>query len=132
MTGTAPDWTRGVPRVLVTTCLRCGRAWYLPHEHCPVCGATRHRTARPAGSGTCVAVTRVHATAVAGADPVDLALVELDEEVLVLGRADGPLRPGDRVRLAVREDPTGTALVPVVTPVLVVPVVTAVTPEVPA
>jgi uncharacterized protein len=90
------DWTAGVPRVVVSTCDNCGNAWYLPHERCPVCWSAGSRSAAAAGTGLCVAVTTVHVT-VDGGEPVGLALAELDEGVLVLGRVLGSLRAGDRV-----------------------------------
>jgi uncharacterized OB-fold protein len=90
------DWTTGVARIVVSTCDNCGNVWYLPHERCPACWATESRSAAAAGTGLCVAVTQVHVT-LDGGGPVGLALAELDEGVLVLGRAGGPLRAGDRV-----------------------------------
>jgi uncharacterized OB-fold protein len=100
------DWTTGVARIVVSTCDNCGNAWYLPHERCPVCWTTRARSMAAAGTGLCVAVTRIHVP-LDGGEPVGLALAELDEGVLVLGRAGGPLRPGDRV--TVHFEPAGTA-----------------------
>lgn len=108
MSARPPDWTSGVPRLVVTSCEDCRTSWYLPHEHCPACGSRRHRAADAAGTGMCVAVTRVHGAA-GGADdgPLGLALTELDEGVLVLGRTGGPLRPGDRVRVDLRPTSAG-------------------------
>lgn len=118
--GDVPDWTQGEPRLVVIRCTRCGNRWYLPREHCPVCGNRKTRRAPAAGGGLCVAVTRLHVTTAGstGADgPLGLALVELDEGPLVMGRVhDEALSPGDRARVAFCADPSGEqgqrALVP--------------------
>ena len=111
------DWTAGVPVLLVSTCERCGNHWYLPHEHCPVCGSTEYADAAAAGAGLCVAVTRLHVTtgddAADGRGPVRLALVELDEGPVVMGRVhDEALAPGDRAVVDFRPDGHGGVLVP--------------------
>ena len=93
------DWTTGVPTLLVTTCDRCGNRWYLPRQHCPVCGGAETTASTATGSGLCVAVTRLHVTA-DGSPPLSLCLVELDEGPTVLGRVhDAELAPGERARL---------------------------------
>jgi uncharacterized OB-fold protein len=97
---TEPDWTDGVPRLVVTRCSRCGNHWYLPREHCTVCGSGETTAAAAGGAGLCVAVTRLHVTA-DGSDPIALGLVELDEGPTVMGRVhDDTLAPGDRARVA--------------------------------
>jgi uncharacterized OB-fold protein len=101
------DWTGGTPQIVVSTCTACGTAWYLPREHCPTCGLDRVTEAPSRGAGRCVAVTRVHLTT---GGPVALALVELDEGVLVLARARDGLAPGDRARLGFTR--TGGGLLP--------------------
>jgi uncharacterized OB-fold protein len=115
MSGQARDWTGGEPRLVVHTCSRCRDTWYLPHEHCPVCGSPLAEQASADGSGLCVAVTRLLVTAddeTSGA-PVRLALVELDEGPLVMGRVhDDALMPGDRARADFRHDGHGGTLVP--------------------
>ncbi|MGZ4465362.1 MAG: Zn-ribbon domain-containing OB-fold protein [Nocardioides sp.] len=109
---TVLDWTRGEPRLVLTTCGRCTHVWQLPHRHCPVCGSDDHDHEPARGTGLCVAVTRVHVTA-DGGDPVALALVELDEGPLVMGRLhDDGLAPGDRAAVDFRPDGPGAALVP--------------------
>lgn len=105
---TLPDWTRGEPRLVVVRCNRCGTRWYLPRAHCPVCRG-REATPSPAGGGgLCVAVTRLHVTVAGPSDdspPLGLALVELDEGPLVMGRVhDDALAPGDRARVAFLPD----------------------------
>jgi uncharacterized protein len=92
------DWTSGVARIVVHTCARCGTSWYLPHERCPSCWSREYGSAAAAGTGMCVAATRLHVTA-DGGEPVALALAELDEGVLVLGHAEPGLRPGDRIQV---------------------------------
>ncbi len=94
------DWTHGEPRLVLTACARCGHHWYLPREHCPVCGSDDTDQLVAAGTGLCVAVTHVHVTAEVGAGPVRLALVELDEGPVVMGRAGGMLAPGDRAQVS--------------------------------
>ncbi|MCW2739848.1 MAG: hypothetical protein JWR45_270 [Blastococcus sp.] len=109
MTGEAlADWTHGVPRFVVISCARCGNRWYLPKEHCPVCGAGEVTRSPARGRGLCVALTRLHLTSADrphGDDPLRLVLVELDEGPLVMGRAhDDTLAPGHRVRVSFLPD----------------------------
>ncbi|WP_028638574.1 Zn-ribbon domain-containing OB-fold protein [Nocardioides sp. URHA0032] len=104
------DWTGGEPRLVLTVCARCGNHWYLPREHCPVCGSDDTDELVAAGAGLCVAVTHVHVTTEAGAAPVWLTLVELDEGPVVMGRASEGLAPGDRARVSFLPD--GDGLVP--------------------
>lgn len=100
MNDTLADWTSGEARLVVSACRRCHNHWYLPRLHCPVCGSTGADRVEASGTGLCVAVTRLHGSADEGA-PVRLALVELDEGPLALGRVHGTdLRPGDRARVA--------------------------------
>ncbi|MBJ7358710.1 OB-fold domain-containing protein [Nocardioides sp.] len=110
------DWTADVPVLMVTACGRCGNHWYLPHEHCPVCGSDEVADVAASGGGLCVAVTRLHVTAEptdAAAGPVRLALVELDEGPVVMGRAhDDALSPGDRAVVSFRPDGHDGVLVP--------------------
>jgi len=94
------DWTTGAERVVLTSCNSCLTTWYLPHENCPSCQSRRFSRSEAAGEGLCVAVTALHVTAEAEAPgPLELALVELDEGPVMMGRVRGPLRPGDRARL---------------------------------
>lgn len=103
MTATAvpQDWTTGEPTILVVSCVRCHNRWYLPHRHCPVCGSSETAVAPARGGGLCVGVTRLHVTAEPESDTLLLALVELDEGPVVMGRVhDDALAPGDRARVA--------------------------------
>lgn len=107
------DWTADVPVLLVTECGRCGNHWYLPHEHCPVCGSDEATDVAAGGGGLCVAVTRLHVTAGDEHGPVHLALVELDEGPVVMGRVhDEALAPGDRAAVEFRTDGPDGSLVP--------------------
>jgi uncharacterized OB-fold protein len=110
------DWTADVPVLLVTECGRCGHHWYLPHEHCPVCGSDEATDVAASGGGLCVAITRLHVIAEpsdAEDGPVRLALVELDEGPVVMGRAhDDELRAGDRAVVSFRPDGRDGVLVP--------------------
>ena len=113
MIGTRPDWTDGEPVLLVSACTRCGNHWYLPHEHCPVCGNADFQPVEATGLGLCVAITRLHMTDVDEQGPVRLALVELDEGPVVMGRVhDDALAPGDRAAVEFRPDGHDGALVP--------------------
>jgi uncharacterized OB-fold protein len=110
------DWTEGEPRIVLTRCGRCGNRWYLPQEHCIICGSDDTATSPAAGGGLCVAVTRVHVTTsgrAEGTSALALALVELDEGPLVMGRVhDEALTPGARARVTFHERDEGTGLVP--------------------
>lgn len=107
------DWTQGEPRIVVTGCASCGHHWYLPQLHCPVCGSGDNDPEVAAGLGLCVAVSRVHVTTEADADPVVLVLVELDEGPIVMGRShDDGLAPGDRAVVGFRPEGHEQALVP--------------------
>lgn len=111
--GSRTDWTSGHPVLVVTGCTRCGNHWYLPRRHCPVCGTSQVRDVAAGGGGLCIAVTRLHVTAEAGTGPVTMALVELDEGPVVLGRVhDEALAPGDRATVHFRPDGHGGVLVP--------------------
>ena len=105
-------WSEGERRLVLVACDRCGLRWYLPHEHCPRCGSTEATPFPAKGRGLCVAVTRVHVTAAGptgSTPPLGLALVELDEGPVVMGRVhDDALAPGDRATVAFVEDPRGT------------------------
>lgn len=107
------DWTTGTPTILVVSCVRCHNRWYLPHRHCPVCGSAESAVVPARGGGLCVGVTRLHVTAEPETEPVLLALVELDEGPVVMGRVhDDDLRPGDRARVEFRSLDTHEHLVP--------------------
>lgn len=113
MNDTIGDWTSGEARLVVSACGRCQNHWYLPRHHCPVCGSAEADRIVASGVGLCVAVTLLHVTAGQGDGPVRLALVELDEGPLVLGRVhDIDLNPGDRARVGFRHAGHEQQLVP--------------------
>lgn len=95
MTG-ADDWTSGMPALLLHTCADCSARWYVPRSRCPACGSPGVRALEPAGTGTTVAVTCLPGEG----GEIRLALVDLDEEVRVLGRTVADVMPGDRVALS--------------------------------
>lgn len=111
MTG---DWTTGEPRIVVVACDQCGHRWYLPRRGCPLCGGTTVTRRVAEGGGTCVAVTWLHtrgggATSAADGRGHGLALVELDEGPVVMGRVHLPdlgpeLVPGSRARVELRAE----------------------------
>lgn len=108
-----PDWTSGHPRIVLTACRRCQNHWYLPRHHCSVCGSADTNEAPANGVGLCVAVTRLHGTGGQSDVPARLALVELDEGPVVMGRVhDIGLVPGARARVAFRHDGHEQRLVP--------------------
>lgn len=107
------DWTAGVPVLLLGQCHGCRHAWYLPREHCPICGSDAFGDVVAAGSGVCVAATVLHATTPRDGEPVRLVLVELDEGPTVFGRAhDDQLAPGGRAVVAFRSDGHDAVLAP--------------------
>jgi uncharacterized OB-fold protein len=113
MSRTRSDWTDGENVLLVSTCARCGNHWYLPHLLCPVCGSRDSDQVAAAGRGLCVAVTRLHVTMQDDDRPVVLALVELDEGPIVMGRVhDEGLAPGGRASVEFRPDGLDGVLVP--------------------
>ena len=107
----AADWTAGVPRLLLRSCDQCGRYRYLPSERCETCGSREVTPVPAAGSGLCVARTRLAARGDA-AEPVVLVLVELDEGPVAMGRADPGVAPGDRVHVRFGSLPAAGPLVP--------------------
>lgn len=107
------DWTLGEPVLILSACARCGNHWYLPREHCLVCGASDLADVRSSGRGLCVALTRLHVTVGTEVGPVRLALVELDEGPVVMGRVhDEALAPGDRATVHFRTEGHEDVLVP--------------------
>lgn len=113
MSAPAADWVSGEPVLLVSVCARCSNTWYLPAEHCPVCGSGDHDTRPARGTGLCVGLTRLHVRADGGDGVLVLGLLELDEGPVVMGRVhDLLLGPGDRARVEFRPDGPDGALVP--------------------
>jgi uncharacterized OB-fold protein len=98
-----PDWTTGATRLVIEQCATCGRRWYFARTHCPACGAGSPVRREAAGEGTAVAATAIAGPE--GDDPVAIVLVDLDEGVRVMGRADPGIGPGDRVRVGFPTSP---------------------------
>lgn len=95
----AADWTTGVPRLVLHRCERCGHHRYLPRVRCDACGSAAATAVAAGGEGLCVALTVLHVTPDGIDEPVRLALVELDEGPIAMGRAESDVRGGVRVRV---------------------------------
>jgi uncharacterized protein len=91
-----PDWSNGVPVLLVHTCRECGCRWYLPKALCGNCGCPDFNEAPAGGSGTVAAVT---SGAAGDSRWPALALIDLAEGVRVMARCSRELRPGGDVEL---------------------------------
>lgn len=94
------DWTGGEPRICYDECRACARRWALPRTACPHCGAPDPHRRPSSGAGTVAAMTVVHRAPAGGhhrPTPFALVLVDLDEGVRAMGRADGVGGVGDRV-----------------------------------
>lgn len=93
-------WAQGVAQLVYERCGRCGHRWYLPRPCCPRCADPAVERRCSAGIGTVVAVTTVH-RAPTGAPhpptPFGICLVQLAEDVRVMGRCPADVAPGDRV-----------------------------------
>jgi hypothetical protein len=87
--------------VHVPECTTCGRTVFPPRALCPVCGGAAWRE-RHAAAGVVAEVTEVGG--------VGIVEVRTDQGPVVVARAAGPLKRGDRARL---ESDAG---VPVATP----------------
>jgi uncharacterized protein len=101
------DWTQGVPRILYSTCRRCGWRGYLPRHRCPSCGSGGVERLPSGGLGTVTAVTVVHQASGREHDapaPFGICLVELDERVRAMGRCAPTVTIGERVRAGFPQD----------------------------
>lgn len=113
MSSLVADWSGGEPRIILACCDACSSLWYLPRENCPYCGAREATPREAAGTGMCVGVTRLHVTVDGSPTPRALALVELDEGPVVMGRShDDGLSPGDVAVVEFLPSGHGRALVP--------------------
>lgn len=108
------DWATGDPAVLVNSCIRCHRRWYLPRRWCPACGSDDVIRTRSSGVGQTAAVTVIHRRT-GGGQPIGIALVDLDEGVRMMARCHLTTLVGIRVRLTFvpAEDPNqNNSLIP--------------------
>jgi uncharacterized protein len=96
VTAREPDWTEGVPRIVVSRCLACGSRWYLRRSRCPSCGSPEVDGRVSAGTGVVAARTVLHHVPAA---PFGVCLVELDEGVTVMTRCGPTVRIGSRVSI---------------------------------
>jgi uncharacterized OB-fold protein len=82
-------------RLLLQSCAACGAVQLYPRPFCLACDGEELGWREAAGGGVIYAKTRVHLAA----EPYEVALVELDEGVQLLGRLAGGAAIGERVRL---------------------------------
>jgi uncharacterized OB-fold protein len=97
---TAPWWEaarRGV--LLLQRCGSCGRHQHYPRPFCLGCGSDDVGWVEAGGGGTVYSLTTVRLAVLARLEPpYDVALVDLDEGVRLLGRVVGArVGIGDRV-----------------------------------
>lgn len=93
-----PDWTDGVPVLVVEHCAACGHRWYFRRERCPVCAAPDIDRREADGRGTVTAVTVLHT-----GEPTGVCLVALVEGVTVIARCPTDRAIGDAVTVVVRD-----------------------------
>jgi uncharacterized OB-fold protein len=113
--GTAPYWD-GLKerRLLLKSCLACGKAHFYPRELCPHCHSDRFTWIEAAGRGEIYSYTICHrpaGPAFAADVPYAIAIVTLDEGPTMMTRMIGPhdaLRIGARVKI--RFEPQGDDL----------------------
>jgi uncharacterized OB-fold protein len=96
VTAREPDWTEGVPRIVVSRCRTCGNRWYLRRSRGPSCGSAEVGGHVSGGTGTVSACTVLHHVPAA---PFGVCLVALDEGVTVMTRCDTAVRIGSRVSI---------------------------------
>jgi len=88
-----------------TRCRTCGAVAYLPRGFCKACGGELARGTL-CGGGAVSAVTVVHrapSPELQALAPYALCLIEADEGVRLMARADLGLEVGDRVTIAMTE-----------------------------
>jgi uncharacterized OB-fold protein len=69
-------------------CTACKQHVFTPRELCPHCGASPLRWVRPSGQGTVYSTTTIARKPEAGGD-YNVALIDLDEDVRMMGRVEG-------------------------------------------
>lgn len=98
-----PETTRSSVRLGLLRCGACGALDPGPCERCPACRASRLERVEADGTGTLVSwtVIRRPPARLKGEEPYAVAVVQLDEGVLVTGRLEPaeaePRACGDRV-----------------------------------
>ena len=78
-------------------CEACAAPIHYPRVLCPRCGSTALRWERSAGAGTIYSASTVHP---GQGEPYNVALVDLDEGIRVMTRAEG--LPPDEVTIGMR------------------------------
>ena len=107
------DWTCGEPRLVIERCDVCRHHWYLPRLWCPRCWSEKVHRSASSGQGTLIGVSTVRrAPTEDEGEPFGICLVELDEQVRVLGRCPSWAPPGSRVHVSF----AGASTVPYFTP----------------
>src|SRR5260221_1027163 len=86
-------------RFCIQQCTQCTRHVFTPRELCPHCGASPLRWVRASGQGTVYSTSTVARKSDAGGD-YNVALIDLDEGVRMMGRVEG-IAPAD-VRIGQR------------------------------
>ncbi|WP_416820408.1 Zn-ribbon domain-containing OB-fold protein [Delftia tsuruhatensis] len=86
-------------RFCIQQCPQCTRHVFTPRELCPHCGASPLRWVRASGQGTVYSTSTVARKSDAGGD-YNVALIDLDEGVRMMGRVEG-IAPAD-VRIGQR------------------------------
>lgn len=101
-------------RFCLQQCPQCARHVFIPRELCPHCGASPLRWVRASGQGTVYSTSTIARKADAGG-PHNVALIDLDEGVRMMGRVEGiapeAVRIGQRVQAHVaHQDGRGLVL----------------------
>lgn len=88
-------------RFCLQQCLQCARHVFTPRELCPHCGAGTLRWVRASGAGTVYSVSTIARQRDEGGN-YNVALIDLDEGVRMMGRVEGiapeDVRIGQRVQ----------------------------------
>lgn len=93
-------------RFCIQQCPQCERHVFTPRELCPHCGASPLRWVRASGAGTVYSTSTVARKSEAGGN-YNVALIDLDEGVRMMGRVEGiapeEVRIGQRVQAHVAQ-----------------------------
>jgi len=88
-------------RFCIQHCPQCQHHVFTPRELCPHCGASPLRWVRPSGDGTVYSTSTLSRKPEAGGD-YNLALIDLDEGVRMMGRVEGLAPQAVHIGLRVR------------------------------